>query len=253
MQANWHPDPTQRHELRFWDGVMWTQHVSDRGVTSVDPMPSPPSLSSLSSLPSSLAEAASDDSGADTAGADLSELRQLATAQSESSTGSGALMYALLQGWSSERVTKQVVMKMGDDDASIEVKWPKRHDPTDVEVKHVSGAILFRLVRQASGPTVFVVTAANQEIGRIDPQFVAGGPLLVLSSLGQPVGSVFPDVKDRENLKIFNVLGVEAVEIAQASKLVAIEFTGEVSEPLHTLTLATALASQTFFRLQQFW
>lgn len=32
--AAWHPDPTGRHELRYWDGSQWTDHVSDQGVQS---------------------------------------------------------------------------------------------------------------------------------------------------------------------------------------------------------------------------
>jgi len=36
--ANWYPDPTQRHEYRYYDGSTWTDHVSDRGVTSSDPL-----------------------------------------------------------------------------------------------------------------------------------------------------------------------------------------------------------------------
>ncbi|HUQ62195.1 MAG TPA: DUF2510 domain-containing protein [Acidimicrobiales bacterium] len=33
----WHADPGGRHELRYWDGTAWTEHVSDRGTTGVDP------------------------------------------------------------------------------------------------------------------------------------------------------------------------------------------------------------------------
>ena len=29
--AEWLPDPTGRHELRYWDGARWSDHVSDRG------------------------------------------------------------------------------------------------------------------------------------------------------------------------------------------------------------------------------
>lgn len=35
--ANWHPDPFGRHELRYWDGSQWTEHVSSHGRQSVDP------------------------------------------------------------------------------------------------------------------------------------------------------------------------------------------------------------------------
>jgi hypothetical protein len=32
----WRPDPTGRHEVRYWDGGRWTDHVSDDGVASQD-------------------------------------------------------------------------------------------------------------------------------------------------------------------------------------------------------------------------
>jgi hypothetical protein len=36
--ADWLPDPTGRHQLRYWDGSAWTSHVADDGVTSTDPL-----------------------------------------------------------------------------------------------------------------------------------------------------------------------------------------------------------------------
>ena len=32
IPPQWHPDPTGRHELRFWNGTDWTDDVSDGGV-----------------------------------------------------------------------------------------------------------------------------------------------------------------------------------------------------------------------------
>jgi hypothetical protein len=34
--AGWHPDPTGRHQHRWFDGSAWTNHVSDGGVASTD-------------------------------------------------------------------------------------------------------------------------------------------------------------------------------------------------------------------------
>lgn len=43
--AGWRPDPFGRHELRYWDGSVWTQHVSDAGVQATDdPVPNDPSV-----------------------------------------------------------------------------------------------------------------------------------------------------------------------------------------------------------------
>jgi Protein of unknown function (DUF2510) len=36
--ASWNPDPTGRHEHRWWDGQRWTSAVADRGVTTDDPL-----------------------------------------------------------------------------------------------------------------------------------------------------------------------------------------------------------------------
>jgi uncharacterized protein YxjI len=35
--ADWYPDPSGRHEHRYWDGSRWTEHVSSHGRQSVDP------------------------------------------------------------------------------------------------------------------------------------------------------------------------------------------------------------------------
>ena len=35
-EPGWHPDPTGRHEQRWWDGERWTEAVSTAGVGQVD-------------------------------------------------------------------------------------------------------------------------------------------------------------------------------------------------------------------------
>ncbi len=37
--AGWHPDPSGRHQHRWWDGQRWTDDVSTNGTTSTDPVP----------------------------------------------------------------------------------------------------------------------------------------------------------------------------------------------------------------------
>lgn len=36
--AAWYPDPTGRHEFRYWDGLAWSSQVADRGQGSADPI-----------------------------------------------------------------------------------------------------------------------------------------------------------------------------------------------------------------------
>lgn len=35
--AAWHPDPSGRHQFRYFDGTAWTQHVSNQGAVTSDP------------------------------------------------------------------------------------------------------------------------------------------------------------------------------------------------------------------------
>src|SRR5690606_24341019 len=39
MNPGWHPDPTGRFDIRYWDGTLWTEHVGRAGVQTVDPLP----------------------------------------------------------------------------------------------------------------------------------------------------------------------------------------------------------------------
>ena len=39
MEPKWLADPTGAHELRYWDGGQWTEHVSNAGETSTDFLP----------------------------------------------------------------------------------------------------------------------------------------------------------------------------------------------------------------------
>src|SRR5581483_9421164 len=35
--AGWFADPLGRHQLRYYDGTQWTEHVSSNGQASIDP------------------------------------------------------------------------------------------------------------------------------------------------------------------------------------------------------------------------
>ena len=52
--SGWQRDPTARHEYRYWDGSRWTDDVSDRGVTSTDPMPPTPGAMSPTPAPGAM-------------------------------------------------------------------------------------------------------------------------------------------------------------------------------------------------------
>lgn len=36
VKPDWYPDPVKRHQYRYWDGRIWTDHVADNGVVSLE-------------------------------------------------------------------------------------------------------------------------------------------------------------------------------------------------------------------------
>jgi hypothetical protein len=39
--SGWYPDPSGRHQQRWYDGTAWTGHVADGGARGDDPLPPP--------------------------------------------------------------------------------------------------------------------------------------------------------------------------------------------------------------------
>jgi Protein of unknown function (DUF2510) len=57
----WLPDPTRRHQYRYWDGARWTENVADGGVASTDPLGQvPPTGSDQSPMVGATGPSASD-------------------------------------------------------------------------------------------------------------------------------------------------------------------------------------------------
>jgi hypothetical protein len=42
VPAGWLPDPSGRHERRYWSGTGWTEHVTSGGIPGNDPPPGAP-------------------------------------------------------------------------------------------------------------------------------------------------------------------------------------------------------------------
>ncbi|MDE0605151.1 MAG: RDD family protein [bacterium] len=58
--SSWEPDPTGRHQYRWWDGEEWTDQVVDDGVQTTDPVTSSEASLPEGTLPSTLGPAPND-------------------------------------------------------------------------------------------------------------------------------------------------------------------------------------------------
>ena len=52
--ANWYPDPGGKHELRYWDGGQWTEHVSSHGRQGTDPLAAAPVVPTVNHAPAKI-------------------------------------------------------------------------------------------------------------------------------------------------------------------------------------------------------
>jgi hypothetical protein len=83
----WHPDPTGRHQVRWWDGTRWTDWVGDHGQTSQDPLE--PGTSASTAADVAAAQGTTTDAAADTnavhqtgaAGPDAAQIEHLLSQQ----------------------------------------------------------------------------------------------------------------------------------------------------------------------------
>ena len=57
--TGWYPDPSRRHQYRYWDGERWTENARDAGQTTIDP-PSAPVPAPWPSQPGRTDQAAND-------------------------------------------------------------------------------------------------------------------------------------------------------------------------------------------------
>ena len=47
VAPGWHPDPSGRWQLRWWDGTSWTDHVANGGRVTSDPAPGGDAMADL--------------------------------------------------------------------------------------------------------------------------------------------------------------------------------------------------------------
>ena len=273
--ANWYPDPTGRHEHRYYDGSAWTDHVANDGIQSTDPVdaaPEPPSR--LDRLDSGLTmgdEARRVDeqlhgSGHRGVGMDApvagggggiltepvlvvnqkAKLIELNNQYSVFDQHGNRIAAVNQVGQSTARKVLRLV-------ASVDQFLTTRLDITDVD-----GRSILRLTRPGKiiKSTVIVSDGNDREIGRIVQQNAIGKINFSLEADGQQLGMI-----KAENWRAWDFAIVDAAghEIARVTKTweglaktmfttadnYVLQITHRAFEPLNSLVVASALSIDT--------
>ena len=275
--ANWHPDPTGRHELRYWDGSAWTEHVSDHGITGTDPVDAAaPRTSGLDSLDAGLT--VGNEGKAETIHQQLtgSGRRGIGLTGAVAGGGGGLLTEPILVVNQKAKVIElnnqysvydqhgtqiAAVNQVGQSTAKKVLRLVSNLDQYlthQLEVTDATGQVLLRLTRprKVIKSSVIVSDANDREIGRIVQQNMIGKINFGLEANGQQLGSIKAENWRAWNFRIENTAGTEVARITKTFEGFAktlfttadnyvVQISQRPPEPLNSLVVASALSIDT--------
>jgi uncharacterized protein YxjI len=267
--ANWHPDPTGRFQLRYWDGAAWTSHVSTNGVTASDPVgDAPPATNQMMSgatytqslvdtrVPNQVAQQAGI-SGAVTGGGTfftepLLVVNQKAklieiTNQYTVFDGAGRQLGSVNEvGQSAARKVLRVLTNV---DQFLSHKY---------EIRDNAGVLQMGLHRPAKflKSTVIVTNPSGGEIGSIVQQNVIGKINFGLMVGGQAVGAIKAENWRAWNFRIEDATGAEIARVTKTweglgkalfttADNYVVQIHQQLPETLHAMVIAAALCIDT--------
>ena len=258
-QANWYPDPFGRHEFRYYDGTTWTEHVSNRGATSVDPPTGAPvhpgAVRSADKVQRDVARAGA----APVAGGGgtlfsepilvVSQKAKLIEVNNE---------YAIFDQHGTQLgAVRQVGQSALKKAARVLTSWDQFMSHS-LQVVDGSGAVVLALTRPAKvmKSRVIIADGSGRELGQIRQLNAIGKIRFAIESGGHQIGSL-----NAENWRAwnFNIQDDNGTEVARITKtwegLAKTMFTTAdnyvlqvhrpLDDPLRSLVVATALSVDT--------
>ncbi len=271
--ANWHPDPVNRHQLRYWDGTNWTEHVSDNGVSGVDPL----QPKGLDRLESALTFGNEGDPNKITQQVTGSGIRGAGLSTEGAFHGGGniftepilvvnqkAKLIELTNQYSvfnSQGQQLAAVNEIGQSKAKKALRLLSNLDQYMTHkllISDTNGAPLLQLTRPAKvfKSTIIVSDGADNEIGRIIQDNVFGKIHFTLQSGEHVYGSINAENWRAWNFRIDDHNGTEVARITKTFEGIAkavfttadnyvVHFHTQLPQPLLSLVVAAALSVDT--------
>lgn len=269
-QADWYPDPTGRHELRYWDGTRWTEHVSDQGATTIDPV----ERGALDGLD---------------AGLTIGDEGRKVHEQLSGTGYRGVGMSAPVAGGGGGILTEPVLVvnqkaklielnnqysvfdqhgakiatvnQVGQSTAKKVLRLVSSVDQFmthKLEITDISGQVVLRITRPRKfvKSTVIVSDAADREVGRIVQQNAIGKINFGLEANGEQLGAIKAENWRAWNFRIEDTTGNEIARVTKTWEGLAktmfttadnyvLQVGRRAPEPLNSLVVASALSIDT--------
>ena len=271
--ANWYPDSTGRHQLRYWNGTAWTDDVSDNGIQGKDPI----QPKGLDRVDSALTVGNEGDPAKIQQQLYSQEKYRGAGVQGVAFQGGGTLftepvlvvnqkakILELNNQYSVYNKDGQQVAAVNQVGQSAAKKAMRLLTSLDqfmthkLEITDTQGRVLLRLTRPAKvmKSTVIVSDGNDQEIGRIVQDNVFGKIHFTLQAGGHTYGSINAENWRAWNFRIDDHTGQEVARITKTFEGIAktlfttadnyvVQIHGQIPQPLNTLVVAAALSVDT--------
>lgn len=276
--ANWYPDPNGRHELRYWDGNAWTDHVSDAGVTSTDPVAAGPApeTSKLDRIDRGLT--VGDEGKAETIREQLTGTGHRGVGMTAPVEGGGGTIFSepilvvnqkakVIELNNQYSVFDQhgtqlaAVNQVGQSTAKKVMRLVSSLDQFmthQLQVTDGAGNVVLGITRprKVLKSTVIVSDGSGAEIGKIVQQNAIGKINFSLEANGQTLGAIKGENWRAWNFRIEDAAGTEVARITKTWEGLAktmfttadnyvVQFHQRQAEPLNTLIVASALSIDT--------
>ncbi len=268
-EAGWYADPYRRHQVRYWDGAAWTEHVGDDGRQGTDP------LDALDKIDSALVVDEADDAG---------KIRAQVTGEgwdgaglTGTSSGGGTLfsepvlvvnqkakLIELANQYGVFDRDGNQIGAVGQVGQSALKKALRLVSSVDqflthrLEITDRSGAVVLRLTRPAKifKSTVVVEDPNGHEVGRIVQRNMIGKINFGLESGGQQLGEIKAENWRAWNFRIEDATGTEVARITKTWEGLAktmfttadnyvVQIHRRLAQPLLSLVIASALSIDT--------
>ena len=271
--ASWHADPMGRHQLRYWDGKMWTDHVSDNGVQSTDPL----QPRGLDRVDSALTVGNEGDPAKIHAQLHGESKYRSAKVGEAAFVGGGTIftepilvvnqkakLIELNNQYSVYDQNGQQIASVNEIGQSAAKKAVRLLTSFDqfmthrLEIADSAGRVLMRITRPAKlmKSTVIVSDGNDQEIGRIVQDNVFGKIHFTLQAGGHTYGAIKAENWRAWNFSVEDHTGVEVARITKTFEGLAktmfttadnyvVQIHTQIAQPLNSLVVAAALSVDT--------
>lgn len=268
-EPGWYTDPYRRHQVRYWDGNAWTEHIGDDGQQGVDPVDALDKLDSAMIVDEASDAARISDQvtgdgwtgagvGATASGGGTLFTEPVLVVNQKAKIIELANQYGVF-----DRNGTQIgaVNQVGQSTLKKALRLLTSVDQFlthKMEITDRTGAVVLRLTRPAKifKSTVVVEDANGTELGRVVQKNMIGKINFGLESGGQHLGDIKAENWRAWNFRIEDVTGTEVARITKTWEGLAktmfttadnyvVQIHRRVPQPLLSLVVASALSIDT--------